>query len=152
MFDTTFCVWLRLQLFWCSSIYICIYIYIYIYIYIFIYRYTFDWYHLIDTKNVGLYRDEGLAVIHQANGSKMDRIRKDIIALFKSEALSITIDTNSIETDFLDISFLLEMDKFFRYKKAEQHPSLHPFWVKPSTFHHQATAIDDQQTYFKSVI
>ena len=29
---------------------------------------------LIGTKNVGLYRDDGLAVIHQANGPKMDRI------------------------------------------------------------------------------
>ena len=47
----------------------------------------------------------------------MDRIRKDIIALFKSEGLSITIDTNLIETDFLDVSFNLEMDKFFPYRK-----------------------------------
>ena len=28
---------------------------------------------LIDIKNVELYRDDGLAVIHQANGPKMDR-------------------------------------------------------------------------------
>ena len=68
---------------------------------------------LIGTKNVGLYRDDGLAVIHQANGPKMDRKRKDIIALFKSERLSITIDTSLIETDFLDVSFNLEMDNFF---------------------------------------
>ena len=71
---------------------------------------------LIGTKNVGLYRDDGLAVIHQANGPNMDRIRKDIIALFKSEGLSITINTNLIETDFLDVSFNLEMDNFFPYR------------------------------------
>ena len=82
---------------------------------------------LIDTKNVGLYRDDGLAVIHQANILKMDRIRKDIIALFKSEGLSITIDTNMIETDFLDVSFNLEVDNFFSLYEAEQHPSLHSF-------------------------
>ena len=76
---------------------------------------------LIGTKNIGLYRDDGLAVIHQANGLKMDRIRKNIIALFKSEGLSITINTNLIETDFLDVSFNLEMDKFFPYR------NLHPF-------------------------
>ena len=45
-----------------------------------------------------------LAVIHQVNGPKMDRIRRDIITLFKSEGLSITIDTNLKETDFLDVS------------------------------------------------
>ena len=43
----------------------------------------------------------------------MDRIRKDIIALFKSEGLAVTIDTNLIEIDFLDVSFNLEMDNFF---------------------------------------
>ena len=45
----------------------------------------------------------------------MDKIRKDIIALFKSEGLSV--DTNLIETDFLDVSLNLEMDKFFPYRK-----------------------------------
>ena len=77
---------------------------------------------LIGTKNVGLYRDDGLAVIHQANGPNMDRIRKDIIALFKSEGLSITTDTNLIETDFLDVSFDLGMDKFFPYRKPRNIP------------------------------
>ena len=47
----------------------------------------------------------------------MDRIRKDIIALFKSEGDFITIDTNLIETHFLDVSFNLEMDIFFPYRK-----------------------------------
>ena len=67
----------------------------------------------IGTKIVGLYRNDGLAVIHQANGPKMDKIRKDIIALFKSERVSITINTNLIETDFLHASFNLEMEKKF---------------------------------------
>ena len=71
---------------------------------------------VIGTKNVGLYRDDGLAAIHQANGPKTDRIRKDIIALFKSEGLSVTTDTNLIETDFLDVSFNLEMHNFFPYR------------------------------------
>ena len=43
----------------------------------------------------------------------MDRIRKDIIALFNSERLSNTTDTNLIETDFLDVSFKLEMTNVF---------------------------------------
>ena len=52
----------------------------------------------------------------------MERTRKDIIALFKSEGLSITIDTNLIETDFLDVSSNLEMDKFFPYRKLSNTP------------------------------
>ena len=50
------------------------------------------------SNNVGLYRDDGLAIEH--NGPKVDRIRKNIISLFKDEGLSITIDTNLIETNF----------------------------------------------------
>ena len=60
---------------------------------------------LLDSGNVGLYRDDGLAVVHKANGPKVDRLRKDIISLFNDEGVSITIDTNLIETDFLDFSF-----------------------------------------------
>ena len=77
---------------------------------------------LIDIKNIGLDKDDGLAVTHQANGPKMDKIRKGIITLLKSEGLSITIDTNLIEADFLDVSFNLEMDKFFYYRKSSNIP------------------------------
>ena len=77
---------------------------------------------LIGTKNVGLNRDDSLAVIHQGNGSKIDRIRKYIIALFKSEGLSITVNTNLIETEFFDDSFNLEMEIFFSYRKPSNTP------------------------------
>ena len=52
----------------------------------------------------------------------MDKIRKDIKALFKSDGLPITIDTNLIETDFLDVLFILEMDKCFPYRKPNNTP------------------------------
>ena len=32
----------------------------------------------------------------------LDKMRKNIITLFKNEGLGITVDTNLIETDFLD--------------------------------------------------
>ena len=38
---------------------------------------------VIDKNSVGLYRDDGLAAINNTNGPKLDRIRKDIIVLFK---------------------------------------------------------------------
>ena len=86
---------------------------------------------LIGSKNVGLYRNDGLAVIDQANGPKMDRIRKDIIALFKSEGLSITIDTNLMEIDFLDVSFNLEVETFSPYSK----PNNTPFYIHSESNH-----------------
>ena len=71
---------------------------------------------------VGLYRDDGLAAVPNANGPKLDRIRKDIIALFKDERLSITVDTNLVVTDFLDVTLDLATGKFFPFRKANKRP------------------------------
>ena len=71
-----------------------------------------------DKSSVVLYRDDGLAAINNANGPKLDQIRKDIIPLFKEEGLSITIEINLIETDFLDPSFNLATKKYFPFRKA----------------------------------
>ena len=70
---------------------------------------------VIDKSSVGLYRDDGLAAINNENGPKLHRISKDIIALFKEEGLSITIETNLIETDFLDVTFNLATKKYFPF-------------------------------------
>ena len=71
----------------------------------------------INKYYVGLYRDDGLAVVTNANGPKMDKLRKSITSLFKNEGLSITIDTNLIETDFLDVSFNTTNKIYKPYRK-----------------------------------
>ena len=40
-------------------------------------------------------------------------MRKNIIGYFKEEGLTITTDTNPIETEFLDVTFNLATGKFF---------------------------------------
>ena len=45
-----------------------------------------------------------LSVIENANGRKLDRVRKDVIAIFHNEGLKITIDKNLATTDFLDVT------------------------------------------------
>ena len=72
---------------------------------------------ILKSTNIGLYRDDGLAVVENANGPMMDRIRKDIIKTFKEENLTITIDTNLSVTEFLDVSFDLVSGKYFPYRK-----------------------------------
>ena len=74
------------------------------------------------SNNVGLYRDDWLAIVHKANSPKVNELRIDIIILFKDERLSITIDTNLIETDFLDVSFNLNTGKYFPFKKLNNKP------------------------------
>ena len=53
---------------------------------------------------------------------KLARIRKDIIALFKEEGLSISIETNLIEIDFSDITFNFAAKKYFPFPKANNTP------------------------------
>ena len=76
---------------------------------------------VIDKSSVGLYRDDGLAATNSANGPKLDRIRKDIIALFKEKGLSITIETNLIESDFLDVAFNLATKNTFLFERLTTH-------------------------------
>ena len=79
---------------------------------------------VIDKSSVCLYTDsDGLASINNANGPKLDRIREDIIALFKEEALSITIETNLIETDFLDVRNTLRQRNTFLFERLTTHHS-----------------------------
>ncbi|XP_057313453.1 uncharacterized protein LOC130654828 [Hydractinia symbiolongicarpus] len=77
---------------------------------------------IIDIKHVGLYRDDGLAIIQNANGPRMNKIRKDIITLFKEDKLSVTIETNLIETDFLDVSFNVNSKTYKPYRKPNNDP------------------------------
>ena len=86
---------------------------------------------LIGRKNVGLYRDDGLAAINSSSGPVLDKMRKNIIALFKNEGLSITIETNLFETDFLDVTFNLATGKFFPFRK----PNNQSFYINAKSNH-----------------
>ena len=72
---------------------------------------------LLGKENVRLYRGDGLAAINSCSGSVLDRTRKSIIALFNKEGLSITIERNLVETDFLDVTFNLITEKHFLCRK-----------------------------------
>ena len=73
-------------------------------------------------ENIGLYRDDGLAVISSFSGPVLDKRRKDIIYLFINEGLNITIDTNIIETYFFDVTFNLVNGKLFAYRRPNNKP------------------------------
>ena len=77
---------------------------------------------VLGNDNVGLYRDDRLAAIKSTSGPILDKMRENIIAVFKEEGLTITIDTNLIETDFLDVTFNLATSKFFPFRKPNNVP------------------------------
>ena len=77
---------------------------------------------MIDKEKIGFYRDGGLSVIENANGPKLDRLRKYIIGIFHNEGLEITIDRNLTTADFLDLTLDLFTRKYFPYRKQNDRP------------------------------
>ena len=58
-------------------------------------------------KDIGLYRDDGLAMFKNVSGSKAEKIKKDIQKLFKDNHLNITIQCNLKIVNYLDVTFNL---------------------------------------------
>ena len=60
---------------------------------------------LIDKKDIGLYRDDGLGLMGKIGGPEIERRKKKIIQIFKKYGLDITVGTKLKEVDYLDIEF-----------------------------------------------
>ena len=63
-----------------------------------------------------------LASIYSSSGPVLDKIRKNILALVKNEGLSVTIETNRFETDYLDVTFHPITETIFPFKKPNKRP------------------------------
>ena len=57
--------------------------------------------------NSVLYRDDGLILMSNENGQKSDKIRKEVIKIFKEIGFKIELKTNLKVVDFPDITFNL---------------------------------------------
>ena len=65
-----------------------------------------------DKMNIGLYRDDGLAILEATSGPETNQIWKKIEKLFKNHNLHITTELGLIQTDFLDVTFNLKSGKY----------------------------------------
>ena len=74
-------------------------------------------------KDIGLYRDDGLAVLRGASGPAAERMKKLLTQHFKTLGLRITIRTNLRVVDFLDLTMDLESGKHFPYRKPNDAPT-----------------------------
>ena len=93
---------------------------------------------LIGRENVGLYKDDGLAAINSGSGPVLDKMRRNTTALLKNEELSITIEINLFEMNFLDTTFNLVTGKFFPFRK----PNNKPLYISAKS-NHPPTIIQD---------
>ena len=76
--------------------------------------------NIIDKNNSGLYRDDGLIFLRNVNGQKMDRVRKNVIKIFKEVGFKIEIQTHLKIVNFLDVTFNLANGTYRPYKKANE--------------------------------
>ena len=72
---------------------------------------------ILPKSNFGLHRDDALALLRNLNGQQTDKVRKNVIRVFKDIGFSLEIETNLKEVDFLDISLNLQNGTYCPYKK-----------------------------------
>ena len=73
-------------------------------------------------NNIGLYRDNGLAVFRNITGPQAERIKKDITRRFKEYGLKITIQSNLKSVNYLDVTFNLANGSYCLYRKPNDEP------------------------------
>ena len=71
---------------------------------------------------LGLYRDDGLGVTYNLPGPTRERMKKDIVQIFKDNGLGITIDMGPRKVEFLDVILDLESESYGPYRKPNSKP------------------------------
>ena len=72
---------------------------------------------LMNKKDFGLYRDDGLGILRNTSGPEADWKRKNIIKIFNECGLSITYEVSKKIVDFLDVRFNLNDQTYEPYRK-----------------------------------
>ena len=67
--------------------------------------------------DIGLYRDDGLAVFRNKCGTQLEKIKKKLQRLFKEHDLEITAETNQNTANYLDVTLNLRDGTFRPYHK-----------------------------------
>ena len=85
----------------------------------------------IEGIDVGLYRDDGLAVMKNPTGPELDYTRKKLHEIFKNNGLKIDIKCGLKVVDYLDVTFDLNKGIFKPYIK----PNNSPLYVNAKSNH-----------------
>ena len=74
-----------------------------------------------------------MMTLESLSGPAADKMRKEMIQLFKNHGLSVTVETHLHLTDFLDVTFDLKNDKFYPYRK----PNDTPLYINTKSNNHE---------------
>ena len=80
--------------------------------------------------DIGLYRDDGLAILKQTP-REIENVKKEICKIFAKNELRITIEANKKIVNFLDVTLDLNTEKFKPYSK----PANTPLYVHSKSNH-----------------
>ena len=86
---------------------------------------------IINQNSCGLYRDDGLGTFENLSGPQIESKCKQIIKLFKSFGLNITIKTNFTSVDFLDVRLNLKDGTYEPYRE----PNSNPLYIHKNSNH-----------------
>ena len=113
---------------------------------------------VFETQNdVGLYRDGGLGIFRNLSGPEIERVRKEIITIFKECGISLTTKTNLKVVQFLDIELDLINNTYRPYKKPNDNPmyinvnSNHPLSIIkqiPPSFNRRLSNLSSDEEVF----
>ena len=77
---------------------------------------------LMNKKDFGLYRDDGLGILRNTSWPEADRKCKSIIKRFKESGLSITCEVNKKIVHFLAVWLNLNGQTYEAYRKPSNEP------------------------------
>ena len=72
--------------------------------------------------NIGLYRDDGLAIFKNINTRSCDNVRKKFSEILGNLGLKITVQSNLKVVNYLDVTLNLTTGKYYPYRKPGNNP------------------------------
>ena len=85
---------------------------------------------------IGLYRDDGLAILNQTPREiEKAKKKKQICQIFAKNNLKITADANKKVVNFLDVTLDLNTERFKPYSKPPTSSALRSQPIEPPTQH-----------------
>ena len=105
----------------------------------------------------GIYRDDDLAIVETKSGPIIERLSKRLRKVLNRLGLEITIESNLVKTDFLDVELDLRNDTFAPFRKPNFQAtyvnvkSNHPRYVVnqvPKSINKRLTILSKEKSYF----
>ena len=113
-----------------------------------------------DSNNIGLYRDDGLALIKGTSPRLADKERKGLCSAFQELGLKITAEVNYKTVNFLDVTLNLTNESYKPYRKPNNDPlyihkeSNHPPSITkqlPAAINRRIASLSSDKQTFDSV-